>query len=38
VAHQLARRGLEKQEWVVMRQGMHDDVRSLVLAHTVGIS
>jgi hypothetical protein len=36
VAHHLGRRDLEKQEWIVMRQDMPGDVRSLVLADTAG--
>jgi hypothetical protein len=38
VAHQLARRALEGHEWVVMRHDIPSDLRSLVLAKTIGES
>jgi hypothetical protein len=37
VAHQPARRGLEKKEWVVMHHAMPKEIRSLVLAKTTGV-
>jgi hypothetical protein len=36
IAHQLAKRALERHEWMVMRNDIPADLRSLVTAETAG--
>jgi hypothetical protein len=36
IAHQLEKRALKREEWVVMRNDIPVDLRSLVIAETAG--